>query len=99
VAPADVATGGSLAEQYEGVLLQVQSVSVTNVNPDSPDDYDETEVSGLRIDDMCIDGGGEGDLMDNNYTMAQSFTSVTGVLTYGFSHFKLLPRLMSDIVD
>jgi cytosine/adenosine deaminase-related metal-dependent hydrolase len=97
--PADIATGGALAEDYEGVLVQVLNVTVTNVNPDDPDDYDELEVDGLRIDDLCIDGGGDGGLLDNDdYTGGESFTSVTGVLHYSFSNFKLLPRSTSDLV-
>ncbi len=99
LAAADIATGGVQAENYEGVLVQVLSVVVTNINPDDPDDYDETEVSGLRIDDMCIDGGGEGGIMDNNYALNQTFSSITGVLHYGFSNFKLLPRTLGDIVN
>lgn len=100
VAAGDIANGGSLAEAYEGVLVTVQTVSVTNVNPDDPDDYDETTLTGgLRIDDLCVDGGGEGGILDNGYALGQSFSSVTGVLHYSFDNFKLLPRSLADIVD
>ncbi len=92
--PADIATGGTLAEAYEGVLVRVESVTVTDSNPDAPNDYDETEVTGgLRIDDACWPD------LDNLFTVGQSFSSITGVLHYSFGNFKLLPRFAADLVD
>ena len=99
VDPGDIASGGSLGEQYEGVLVRVTNVAVTNANPDGADDYDEFEVSGgLRIDDLAIDGGGTGGSLDNNYSVGTTFSSITGVHHYSFSNFKLLPRTTSDVV-
>ncbi|MEZ4442394.1 MAG: thrombospondin type 3 repeat-containing protein [Polyangiaceae bacterium] len=96
---ADIATGGSMAEAYEGVLVRVQNVAVTNVNPDAPSDFDEFEVTGgLRIDDLVVDGGGTGGMLDNTYALGASFSSITGVHHYSFSNFKLLPRTTADLV-
>ncbi|MCA9618039.1 MAG: hypothetical protein KC731_03395, partial [Myxococcales bacterium] len=96
---ADIATGGSMAEAYEGVLVRVQNVAVTNVNPDDPSDFDEFEVTGgLRIDDLVVDGGGTGGMLDNTYALGASFSSITGVHHYSFSNFKLLPRTTADLV-
>jgi cytosine/adenosine deaminase-related metal-dependent hydrolase len=92
VAAADIATGGGLAEEYEGVLVRVSGVSVTVVNPDAPMDFDETELTGgLRIDDGAYSA------LDNTFTLGQSFASITGVHSYGFSNFKLLPRSAADL--
>jgi predicted extracellular nuclease len=93
-----LATGSSSAEMYEGVLVRVANVTVTNVNPDAPSDYDEFAVTGgLRIDDMIIDGGGTGGALDNTYALGTPFSSIVGILHYSFNDYKLLPRSAADI--
>jgi cytosine/adenosine deaminase-related metal-dependent hydrolase len=93
LAPADLATGGTLAEAYESVLVRVENVAVTNVNPDGANDYDEFEVTGgLRVDDQIYTA------LDNTYTLGATFTSITGIHSYGFSNYKLLPRDAADLV-
>ena len=91
VDPADVATGGALAETYEGMLVQVVNVAVTTENPDDPDDYNEFEVGGaLRIDDELF-----------AYTRPAAgacFATLTGVLRFSFGNFKILPRDADDMV-
>jgi cytosine/adenosine deaminase-related metal-dependent hydrolase len=92
VSPATVA-GGASAEPYESMLLRVQSVAVTVQNPDLPGDYDEFKVTGdLRIDDLIHTA------LNNNYAVNTTFTSLTGVLGYTFSSYKLEPRSASDVV-
>jgi hypothetical protein len=92
--------GASTGEPYEGVLVRVNNVSVTNVNPDLPDDYDEFAVtSGLRIDDQLIDGGGTGDDLDNTFAVGTEFSAIIGVHHYGHDFFKLLPRSLSDLQE
>lgn len=98
VTAADVATSGSLAEAYEGVLIRVQGVTVTAANPDSPNDYDEFEVTGgLRIDNLIIDGGGSGGDLDNTFAMGTPFVDIAGVHHYAYGDFKLLPRRLRDL--
>ena len=98
VVPADVATGGPMAEMYEGVLIEVLNVTVTVENPDAPDDFDEFEVTGgLRVDDLAADGGGTGGIIDNTYTVGTAFSSIVGVHHYSFSNFKILPRSAADL--
>jgi hypothetical protein len=93
VAPADVATGGALAEAYESMLVRVMAVVVTNINPDSPNDYDELEVTGnLRIDDRLLPD------LDNAYPVGTGFVSITGILDFSFGNAKLLPRSAADLV-
>lgn len=98
VTPAAVATGGSLAEAYEGVFIRVQNVTVTDDNPDDPNDYDEFEVTGgLRIDDLVVDGGGTGGQLDNTFSVGTAFVDIAGVHHYSYNDFKLLPRRVSDL--
>ena len=89
----DVATGGADAERYESMLLVVSDVSVTNANPDDPSDYDEFEVAGcLRVDDFLYDA------LDQPVE-GTDYTSITGVLNYSFSNFKLAPRDAEDLAE
>lgn len=92
--PADIATNGAMAEAYESVLVSVENVTVTDVNPDAPDEFGEFAVDGgLRVDDVffAID-----DWMKP--AMGAGFASITGPLVYAFSNFKLEPRDPSDLV-
>lgn len=91
VPTSDFASAGT-AEQWEGVLVTVQSVTVSDGNPDGPDnDYGEFEVNGvLRVDDLYYDAAG---------TEGQAFSSITGVLNYSFGNYKLSPRSSADVQD
>ena len=94
VSAADIATGGSQAAAYNGMLVKVTSVAVTNANPDSPTDFDEFSVTGnLRVDDYAYE------VLDNTYTVGATFQSITGVLMFGFANSKLCPRSATDIVQ
>ncbi|NVB36621.1 amidohydrolase family protein [Pseudenhygromyxa sp. WMMC2535] len=87
---ADIQTGGALAEAHESMLLVVEDVVLDVLNPDNPDDYDEFSVDGLRINDALFAD------LDNTCAVGSSFASITGVLDYGFSNFKLEPRGAED---
>lgn len=91
--PATIATGGAAAEDYESVLVRVENVVVTDVNPDEPDEFNEFAVTGdLRIDDVFFD-------MDDwtKPELGASFASITGPLIYDFQNFKLVPRSAADL--
>ncbi|MBN2357830.1 MAG: thrombospondin type 3 repeat-containing protein [Deltaproteobacteria bacterium] len=91
---ADVANGGSLAEQYEGVLIRVNDVTVTVQNADAPGDYDEFAVTGgLRVDDLIYQE------LDNTFAVGTSFSALVGPLHYSFSNFKILPRDANDVMS
>lgn len=97
VAACDVATGGSLAEGYESMLLRVNDVKVTDSNADdSPDgsdapDYNEFVVGGcLRIDDALY-------AYTDQPPVDTAYSSIVGVLGYGYSNFKLQPRDAGDL--
>ena len=76
-------------EMYEGVLIQINDVSV--VNPDLG--YGEWSVTDGTTE-IILD-----DAADYFYTPEEgaSFASITGVLDYSFGAYKLLPRLARDI--
>ena len=87
VNPSEIKTGGNLANAYEGVLVKVENVSVTAVDPDQ---WSRLEVTGgLFIGKMM-------------YTIdaqtGDSFESITGVLRYQRENSKLEPRNSSDVV-
>jgi predicted extracellular nuclease len=79
------------AEQWEGVLVRVEDVTVTS----EPNEYGEWQVD---------DGSGDAvvdDLGDYSYvpTLNDQLASVTGVLNYSFDEYKIEPRDDADIVE
>jgi cytosine/adenosine deaminase-related metal-dependent hydrolase len=88
--PADLASGPD-AEPYESMLVNIGAVSITDVNPDGADDYDEFEVTGgYRVDDLLFES------LDNMCAMGETFDGITGVHSYSFGNYKLLPRDAAD---
>ena len=85
---AAIGTGGSLAEQYEGVLVRVPEVTVTDTNPDLPYDFGEFVVDGaLRVDDL---------FHRHEPALGGTYASVTGILHFTYGDFKLEPRWSGD---
>lgn len=84
-----IATGGPLAEMFEGVLVQVNNVTTIDTMPDCPFEFGEFAVTGdLRIDDM-------GYYWDAR--LGDTFTTITGPLTYTFDNHKIEPRDETDL--
>ncbi len=95
VDPATISNDGAMNEDYESVLVSVENVTVTDENPDAPEEFGEFEVTGaLRVDDVFF---AISDWMKP--AMGQSFASITGVLIYGHENFKLEPRDSADLVE
>ena len=91
VAPADIATGGSMTENYESVLVRVEDVTVTA----PADNFGEWTVDDdLRVDDLFF---AMGDWPNPN--PGDTFTSITAPLTYSFDNFKLAPRTADDLAQ
>lgn len=91
VAAADIATGGGKAENYEGVLVAVENVTVTNPTVD----IGEFEVeSALRISDFFLFP----QMMSPKVIKDQVFTSIAGPLQYSFDNFKVVPGTAADLV-
>ena len=89
VAPADIATGGAMAENYESVLVRVENVTVAT----AADNFGEWTVDGsLRVDDLFFASGDW-----PNPSPGDTFSSITAPLTYSFDNFKLAPRTVDDL--
>ena len=94
--PAELADASG-AEVYESMLVSIGAVSITNMNPDDPDDFDEFEVTGgLRIDDFITDGEVDTGL-NNACAVDTMFTGITGVASWSFGNRKLFPREAADV--
>lgn len=96
--PADIGTGGALAEQYESMLLEIGKTYIVVQNADAPNDYDEFVVSdnamsitGLRIDDVIFQA------LNNTCPVGTVFEKMIGIGTYTFNNAKLEPRSAADI--
>jgi cytosine/adenosine deaminase-related metal-dependent hydrolase len=90
--PSTIATGGAQAEGYESMLVSITNVTVTVMNPDAPQDFDEFAVTGnLRIDDLLHTA------LDNTYAVGTPFAKIVGVHGFAFANYKLSPRNAADI--
>ncbi len=87
VTEADITMEGD-SEAYEGVLVTLTDVTIASVN-----EYDEAETNGgVYIDD---DFG-----IDTSVLVAgKTFSSITGVIYYSYSKYRLLPRFDEDLVE
>ncbi|MCA9660434.1 MAG: hypothetical protein KC486_18970 [Myxococcales bacterium] len=85
---ADVATGGAKAEAYEGVLVEIEGITVTN--PDLG--FGEFEVTGgLRVDDLFFAMGDWPAV-----SMGDAYASIIGTMNFSFDERKLSPRTIDD---
>ncbi len=92
--PCDVATGGTEAEDLESMLITVSDVTVTDANPDAPDDYAEFEVDGcLRVDDLLSEA------LVPQPDVGTHYTSLSGVLNFSYGHHKLIHRGAEDVEE
>jgi hypothetical protein len=92
---ADVNTTGALAEAYEGCLVEVQNIIVTDPDPG-------------HGDFLVKPASGTGELLvspkfDDNYSYDpaadDAFSKISGVLEYSYSKFRLQPRSCNDLLD
>ncbi len=94
VDPSDVATGGSLSDPYEGVLVRVEDVEVLQHDPPAgPADTDPTGEfvvsGGLRVNDYLTDLSPRPAIGDRVH--------VTGVLRFANDDSKIEPRSRDDV--
>ncbi len=91
-------TGGVDAEAYEGVLVRVENVTVSNELPDAPSNFGEFAVddgSGeVRVDDLSNNFNGNNNL---DFTNGLALDYVVGIQYFSFSNNKMLPRDTLDI--
>lgn len=87
VAPADIATGGQYADDYNAVLVAVEDVTVL----DNALGYGEFLVTGdLRVDSELY--------LYPMPDIGTLYDSITGALFFAFDNSKLLPRGADDMV-
>jgi len=100
VTPAQVHTGGADAEAYEGVLVEVQGVTVSrDVVPGADgNDHGDFGVVAPGSQDELIVTDTFADYYDYQRTSGDNFDHLTGVLEYSFSEFRLAPRGCDDLI-
>ena len=94
----NLATGSATAEQWEGTLVRVENVGVANAFADAPSNFGEFTVddgSGeVRVDDL---GNFRGNL-DSTFAQGDTLISLTGILYFSFSNYKIVPRNDADVL-
>lgn len=104
-------TNGEIVNPYEGVLVRLENASVTSACEDSSGDRGYWGVAGSVIIGNSMDysyngsaasGGtptcGDGMRPGDMRTVGDTFTSITGIMDYSFSQFRLNPRGDADLV-
>ncbi len=85
--PVELSAAPSDWNDYEGALVTLVDVEITS----EQNNYGEVSTSlDLTIDDLFYNG----DLVNG-----QTYSGITGVITYSFEVFKLEPRSAADIVE
>jgi len=91
VTTGEIATGGTMAEAYEGCLIKVENLTITNADL-GHGEWEIDDGSGpCRVDDAApyfFD--------PSQYT---NVVSITGVLDYSYSNTKIQPRLANDVIE
>ena len=91
VTTGEIGTGGANAEAYEGVLVRVENIKITNADLG----YGEWEIDdgsgACRVDDAAAYY-----FVSADY---DSVRSITGILNYSYSDTKIEPRLAYDVVE
>ena len=85
----NLSAGDAATEEWEGVLVRVADIECTNL-PDATNNFQWLGSSWQG--DILVD-----DLMYDSAPNVGSFYSVTGVITFTFSEWKVEPRMASDI--
>lgn len=97
VLPAEVATGGMRAEELEGVLLEVQGVTVTSIDPplgmgDTAPSNEFVVAGSLRVNDYMY-------RVMPSPRVGTTYGFVRGVLRIANGDYKLEPRTAADVAS
>jgi hypothetical protein len=93
---ADVATNGSKAEEYEGVLVKVENFTASEyieVGSNNTKIGIKDTTSGLMVESGFLD------FMTTPPTLNTTYTSITGPLHFSYDNFKILPRTAADMAQ
>jgi hypothetical protein len=102
----NVGNGAASAEPYEGMLVQLNNVTVTNVNPtySDPTEYNVDDGSGAVV----VQRSGRysysnvpGDTATGKTILlvGSRIGSLTGIVYYSFNQYKFVPRMDADFVN
>jgi Calcineurin-like phosphoesterase/Secretion system C-terminal sorting domain/Cohesin domain len=84
----------SYSEAYEGVLVTMNNVTITS-DPDEWDVYTIDDGSGdCNVNVFCLSLDEYGFEVE----AGMQFESITGIVTYSYEEYHLLPRFIDDIV-
>jgi large repetitive protein len=93
VSLSEAADGSARAAGLASLFVRIHGLEVALMNPDAPNDYDETGlVGGLRLDDLIFSE------LDNAFSPGTRFSYVQGINGRSFSHQKLWPTQPSDLL-
>ncbi len=93
-----IATNSPTAEQYEGMLVRVENVGVSDPFPDGSNNYGEVEVNDGSGDLRIGDAGNWNGQNDSTFALGDTLISVTGICDFSYSNFKIEPRNETDVV-
>ena len=107
-----ITTDSDSAEPYEGVLMELRDLVVTDERPDDPTKTDSSsnfgefsvsDVTGeIRVDDEAAGFKGQLPVPSNKLIMTYFETDtidlLRGYLFYSFGDFKIAPRDLSDVI-
>jgi len=95
----NIRTGAATAESYEGMLVQIRNIIVTDPFPNVPGGLGEFAVNdgsgAVLVDDRSNEFNGN---RDSTFAAGDSIRVLTGVLVYDFNNFRIAPRNNADIV-
>jgi hypothetical protein len=91
--PTTIATGGADAANYEGVLVQVENVTVLDASPLTDETAPTNEF--LVTGNLLVNDGFY--WIEPTPQVGLQFERITGVLNYGWSNSKLEPRDANDV--
>jgi cytosine/adenosine deaminase-related metal-dependent hydrolase len=103
VSTADLKTGGSKALSHQSMLVEVDSLTITNAIPDGANNkfYEFVVNSDLRIDDrIWVRYGTPANAAYpvTGFTNATTFQKIVGIHGFSFGDAKLWPRDTNDVV-
>ena len=94
VSTADLAQDGEEVESYEGCLVTLTNVTVSDTGSYDWSVVDESGVACLIDDDMADEAA---DAFLGTLEIGQSLSSVTGIFVFSFGTYKLEVRDMADL--
>jgi hypothetical protein len=102
-----LSSGTPKAEQWEGVLIQYDNVTVTNENADYPSNFGEMYVADASTENARVElqdgthqynNGWDTLVVSIRIKTGYTFDAIRGILFYSFGNYKLVPRKNDDFM-